>query len=181
MTEGAVINERTFFKAQRGDTGLVSHYDINASGSNPVVNDRKARRSNSRRPSQADYEALSEFRYQIRRFLEFSQAAAEAVGLTARQHQALLAIKGFPSGRAAAIGDLAERLRIRHHSAVELVDRLEKAGLVVRSVDADNQRRVLLRLTEEAESRLAELSAAHLDELARIEPILKKALSRGQD
>ena len=132
-----------------------------------------------RRPSQADYEALAELRYQIRRFLEFSENAARAVGLTPRQHQALLAIKGFPSGAAAAIGDLAERLSIRHHSAVELVDRLAEAGLVARSADANDQRRVLLRLTERAESYLAELSLAHLDELARIEPVLKKVFSRG--
>jgi DNA-binding MarR family transcriptional regulator len=89
-----------------------------------------------------------------------------------------LAIKGFPSGTAAAIGDLAERLGIRHHSAVELVDRLAEASLVARGPDASDQRRVLLRLTERAESYLAELSLAHLDELARIEPTLKKVFSR---
>jgi DNA-binding MarR family transcriptional regulator len=132
----------------------------------------------ARRPSQADYEALAEFRYQIRQFLEFSEGAARAVGLTPRQHQALLAIKGFPSGAAAAVGDLAQRLGIRHHSAVELVDRLAEAGLVTRKVDIDDQRRVLLSLTERAETRLAELSIAHLDELARIEPVLHKAVSR---
>jgi DNA-binding MarR family transcriptional regulator len=131
-----------------------------------------------RRPSQADYEALAEFRYQIRLFLQFSENAARTVSLTPRQHQALLAIKGFPSGAAVAIGELAERLGIRHHSAVELVDRLAEAGLVARSVDAGDQRRVLLRLTDRAESHLAELSLAHLDELARIEPVLKKLFLR---
>jgi DNA-binding MarR family transcriptional regulator len=149
-----------------------------------VVNSKKTgrpvERSRARRPVEVDYVALSEFRYQIRRFLEFSQQAAKAVGLTAQQHQALLTIKGFPSGAAVAVGDLAERLRIRHHSAVELVDRLAKAGLVLRRVDADNQRRVLLSLTEQAETCLAELSAAHLDELARIEPALKRVLSGRQ-
>jgi DNA-binding MarR family transcriptional regulator len=129
-------------------------------------------------PTQADYETLAEFRYQIRRFLEFSEAAAAAVGLTPRQHQALLAIKGFPAEREATVGDLAERLGIRHHTAVELVDRLTKAGLATRSVDPTNQRRVLLRLTERAETCLADLSAAHLDELSRLEPILQRLFSR---
>ena len=128
----------------------------------------------------ADYQRLSEFRYLIRCFLEFSQVQAHDAGLTPRQHQALLAIKGYPGGGPVTVGDLAERLRIRHHSAVELVDRLSEAGLVIRDQDKDDQRRVLLRLTEHAEDRLAELSAAHLDELARIEPMLQRLLTRQQ-
>jgi DNA-binding MarR family transcriptional regulator len=126
----------------------------------------------------ADYRALSEFRYLLRRFLEFSQNAAKGVGLQPRHHQALLAIKGFPSSKPVTVGDLAERLRIRHHSAVELVDRLEEAGLVVRQPDSNDHRRVFLDLTERANADLAELSAAHLDELSRIEPMLSKVLSR---
>ena len=128
--------------------------------------------------SQADYQRLSEFRYLIRRFLEFSQTQANEAGLTPRQHQALLAIKGFPDGGPVTVGDLAERLRIRHHSAVELVNRLSEAGLVVRDQDKDDQRRVFLKLTEHAEERLAELSAAHIDELERIEPMLGRLLTR---
>ncbi|RWC85845.1 MAG: winged helix-turn-helix transcriptional regulator [Mesorhizobium sp.] len=128
--------------------------------------------------SQADYQRLSEFRYLIRRFLEFSQVQANEAGLTPRQHQALLAIKGFPGAGQVTVGDLAERLRIRHHSAVELVDRLCEAGLVTRDQDKDDHRRVLLRLTERADDCLAELSAAHLDELGRIEPMLMRLLSR---
>ncbi|MET3523049.1 MarR family winged helix-turn-helix transcriptional regulator [Mesorhizobium abyssinicae] len=128
--------------------------------------------------SQADYQRLSEFRYLIRRFLEFSQVQANEAGLTPRQHQALLAIKGFPGAGPVTVGDLAERLRIRHHSAVELVDRLCEAGLVTRDQDKDDHRRVLLRLTERADDCLAELSAAHLDELGRIEPMLMRLLSR---
>ena len=126
---------------------------------------------------QSDYQWLSEFRYLIRRFLEFSQIQAEDAGLTPRQHQALLAIKGFPGGGPVAIGDLAERLRIRHHSAVELVNRLCEAGLVARYQDKDDHRRVLLRLTERADDCLAELSAAHLDEISRIEPVLRHLLN----
>lgn len=128
--------------------------------------------------TQADYHALSQFRYLIRCFLEFSQNAAKAVGLQPRHHQALLAIKGFPSDGPVTVGDLAERLRIRHHSAVELVDRLSEAGLVDRRQGADDQRKVMLILTGRAEALLAELSAAHLDELSRVEPMLTKVLSR---
>jgi DNA-binding MarR family transcriptional regulator len=128
--------------------------------------------------SLADYQRLSEFRYLIRRFLEFSQVQANDAGLTPRQHQALLAIKGYPGGAPVTVGDLAERLRIRHHSAVELVNRLAEAGLVVRDQDKADNRRVLLQLTPLADDRLAELSAAHLDELSRIEPMLRRLLSR---
>ena len=131
-----------------------------------------------RLPTQADYEALSEFRYQIRCFLEFSQNAAKAVGLVPRQHQALLAIRGYPGGAPVAIGNLAERLRIKHHTAVGLIDRLAAAGLVKRVVDPVDQRRVLLKLTNRAEKYLADLSAAHLGELSRIEPLLLRIFAR---
>lgn len=141
---------------------------------------KKSQRSNApaRRSSlnQADYEALSEFRYQIRCFLEFSQNEARAAGLTPRQHQALLALKGFPKNRLITIGDLAGRLRIRHHSAAELVDRLSEAGLVARGHDPNDQRRVALTLTARAEEYLAGLSAVHLEELKKIKPVLDKIL-----
>jgi DNA-binding MarR family transcriptional regulator len=139
---------------------------------------RGARSRKPSRLSQADYETLSEFRYQIRCFLELSQDAALTAGLAPRQHQALLAIKGFSVGCAVTIADLAERLRIRHHSAVELVDRLSEAGLVLRKPDTRDQRRVLLSLTDLADNCLAELSAVHLDELSRLEPILERILER---
>lgn len=96
-----------------------------AASKNPLKSTARARK---RVPSQADYEALSQFRYLIRCFLEFSQEAAKAEGLTPRQHQALLAIRGYPGGGPVAIGDLAERLRLRHHTTVELVDRLSRQG-----------------------------------------------------
>ncbi len=125
------------------------------------------------RPSEADYRSLSEFRYVLRRFLEFSEAAAEASGLTSRQHQALLAIRGH-GGLAMTVGELAERLRIRPNSAGELADRLTAAGLVVRQTDAQDHRRVHICLTPVAESRLEQLSVAHLDELDRLEPALRR-------
>ena len=134
-----------------------------------------------RLPTQTDYEALSEFRYLIRCFLEFSQDAAKAVGLAPMQHQALLAIRGYPGGVPIAIGDLAERLRVKHHTAVGLIDRLAAAKLVERVADPEDQRRVLLRLTERAERHLAELSAVHLDELSRIEPLLMQIFLGGED
>ena len=129
-------------------------------------------------PHRPDYRLLADFRYLIRCFLEFSQVAAQGVGLTARQHQALLAIKGFPDSHSPTIGGLAERLRIQHHSAVELVDRLAEAGLIERSHDPGDHRRVRLGLTETAERDLSRLSAIHLEELRRLKPALKQILSR---
>ncbi len=126
--------------------------------------------------TQADYTALAEFRYLIRCFLEFSEDAAKDAGLTPRHHQALLVVKGYGRGQPITVGDLAERLRIRHNTAVELANRLSENGLVIRSQDNEDQRRVLLKLTRLAERRLADLSSAHLDELARIQPMLEEVL-----
>ena len=123
-----------------------------------------------------DYRRLAEFRYLIRCFLEFSETAAARTGLTPRQHQALLAIKGAPDGSVTTVGYLAERLRVRHHSAVELADRLVEAGLISRMHDTADRRRVRLALTRVAEARLASLSASHLQELHRIRPALLELL-----
>ena len=130
------------------------------------------------RPDQPDYRLLADFRYLIRCFLEFSQVAAQGVGLTSRQHQALLAIKGFADDGSPTIGGLAERLRIQHHSAVELVDRLVEAGLIERTHDPGDHRRVRLGLTGTAERDLSRLSAIHLEELRRLKPALKQILNR---
>jgi len=129
---------------------------------------------------QADYTALAEFRYLIRCFLEFSEERAKSVGLTSRQHQALLAIKGYGKGDPITVGTLAERLRIKHHSAVELANRLVDSDLIERIADEEDQRKVRLQLTRLAEKQLASLSAAHQDELSRIEPMLKRVLARGK-
>ena len=128
--------------------------------------------------TQEDYTALAEFRYLLRCFLEFSENEAKAAGLTPRHHQALLVIKGYGRGKPIAVGDLAERLKIRHNTAVELANRLAEGGLVERIHDGLDHRRVLLRLTAVAERRLAALSSAHLDELSRIKPVLKQLLQR---
>ncbi|ETF00355.1 MarR family transcriptional regulator [Advenella kashmirensis W13003] len=129
---------------------------------------------------QSDYTALAEFRYLIRCFLEFSEERAKSVGLTSRQHQALLVIKGYGKGEPITVGTLAERLRIKHHSAVELANRLVDSDLIERIADEEDQRKVLLQLTRLAEKQLASLSAAHQDELSRIEPMLKRVLARGK-
>ena len=125
---------------------------------------------------QSDYTALAEFRYLIRCFLQFSEERAKSVGLTARQHQALLVIKGYGKGEPVTVGTLAERLRIKHHSAVELVNRLAESGLIERLTDQTDQRKVLLQLTLLAQEHLAALSAAHRDELSRIKPMLRRVL-----
>jgi DNA-binding MarR family transcriptional regulator len=124
----------------------------------------------------ADYASLANFRYVLRCFLEFSEKEAERSGLTARQHQALLAIKGFGGRKALSISELAERLRIRNHSTVELAERLAEAGLVVRNPDPDDHRRVLLNLTMKAEQHLENLSSVHMTELRRIGPLLEDVL-----
>ncbi|HTI81227.1 MAG TPA: helix-turn-helix domain-containing protein [Acetobacteraceae bacterium] len=130
------------------------------------------------RLNQQDYRRLAEFRYQLRCFLEFSETAATRAGLTPRQHQALLAIKGTPAGTIPSVGYLAERLRIRHHSAVELADRLADASLIMREPDAQDRRRVRLKLTATAEARLATLSASHLSELNRLRLVLLELLGQ---
>ncbi len=128
--------------------------------------------------SQADYEILASFRYAMRRFLHFSEQAAKAVGLTPQQHQALLAIRGFSGASAISIGELAERLQVKHHSAVGLVNRLVVLELVVRESDTNDHRLVHLHLTKRGVEVLHRLSAIHRDELRRISPVLGELLNR---
>ncbi len=123
-----------------------------------------------------DYRALSEFRYQIRKFLHFSQQIAADAGLEPRQHQLLLAVKGLPSDRHPRIADLAERLQIRHHSAVELVNRLAAQGYVERHRGGSDRREVLISLTFKGEKILRQLSLHHRAELRTQGPALVTAL-----
>ena len=123
-----------------------------------------------------DYRALAGFRYEIRRFLNFSENAARAAGIEPQQHQALLALEGLPSAMPATVGALAERLQIRHNSAVELSRRLEAKGLVVRTRSRADAREVLLRVTPRGERLLERLSLAHRDELGTAGPRLIDAL-----
>ncbi|MGY3471515.1 DNA-binding MarR family transcriptional regulator [Bradyrhizobium sp. LM6.11] len=128
---------------------------------------------------EADYAALAQFRYQIRSFLAFSEAAAHLQGLTPQQHQALLGIKGFVRPGPATVGDVARFLLIRHHSAGELINRMAKLGmgLVGRVTDPEDARRVHLRLTRKGEQKLQALSRKNLEELRRAaSPALSRLL-----
>jgi DNA-binding MarR family transcriptional regulator len=126
--------------------------------------------------SLGQYRALAELRYQIRRFLGFSEEQVRAAGMEPQQHQLLLAIKGLPDGATATIGELAERLQLRHHSAVELVKRLEKLGYVARAAGKQDRRQVIVHLTHSGASILRRLSLAHHQELEIAGPRLAKAL-----
>jgi len=125
--------------------------------------------------SDIDYQSLAEFRYQIRRFLHFSEQVARTAGIEPQQHQLLLALRGQPGGQA-GIGVLAERLQIQHHSTVELVDRLVDRGLVSRSRSPADRRQVLVHLTAHGEGELEKLAKSHLDELRNNGPALVEAL-----
>ena len=124
-----------------------------------------------------EYQTLAEFRYQLRRFLRFSEQAARAAGLEPQQHQLLLALMGLPEGKKATIGALAERLQLAHHSTVELVDRLVERGFIQRSRDEADQRKVLVTLTPQGEEVLRNLSLSHRDELHSVGPALVQALN----
>lgn len=132
----------------------------------------------SRRVTRAQYEILASFRYALRVFLRFSEDAAKDVGLTPQQHQALLAIKGFPGRDSVTVGELAERLQIRHHSAVGLIDRLTVLNLLDRIPSKEDRRNVSLALTPQGEAVLEKLSAAHQVQLERIGPQITDLLHR---
>jgi DNA-binding MarR family transcriptional regulator len=124
----------------------------------------------------SDYQALAEFRYQIRRFLHFSEQVVKKAGLERGQYQLMLAIKGMPAGVRPRIRELANRMQIRHHSAVELVNRLEAGGLVHRARARQDRREVLLALTPRGDKVLSELARHHHDELRSAAAELVSAL-----
>ena len=124
------------------------------------------------RLTQRDFEKLLEFRVTLRRFQRWSEDQAKAAGLTHVQHQLLVAIKGHPGDRPPTIGDLAGYLLLRPHSAVELVNRAEAAGLVERTPDRDDGRVVRVRLTSDGEEILQNLTRAHLDRLHELAVVL---------
>lgn len=128
-------------------------------------------------PSLGDYQALAEFRYQIRRFLSFSERAARAAGIEPQQHQLLLALKGLPPDRQPTIGTIAERLCVTHHTAVGLVDRLGATELVERVRGVSDRRQVHVRITPRGEALLSQLSAEHKAQLQTVGPVLLGALS----
>ncbi len=128
--------------------------------------------------TKAEYEALAALRYVLRQFLRFSEEAAQSVGLAPQQHQALLAIKGFPGRDRVTIGELAERLQIRHHSTVGLVNRLVAQGFVVREPATNDQRQVYVTLTESGSQMLRQISTTHREELRRVGPQLNTLLEQ---
>jgi DNA-binding MarR family transcriptional regulator len=135
---------------------------------------RKA--ATSSRTASVDYETIARFRYELRRFLAFSEIEANRSGLSAQQYQALMAIRGFSTREPVSIGDLARYMLIRHHTAVELVDRMVRLKIVSRSTDPSDGRRVLLALTREGERGLRRLYQMHVHELRTMGPTLMKML-----
>lgn len=125
-----------------------------------------------------NYEALADFRFALRRFFAFSEQAAAEAGLSPQQYQGLLAVKGAHGRSELSIQEIAERLMIRHHTAVELVNRLEGNGFVARVKRPDNHRRVDVVLTAKAERIMDSLAAAHLRELEAIRPTLDELLAQ---
>jgi len=132
----------------------------------------------SKQLSKAQYETLAAFRYALRQFLHFSEEAAQSAGITPQQHQGLLAIKGFPKRDSVTVSELAERLQLRHHSAVGLIDRLVEEKLVLRTPSDKDRRQVLIRLTSRGEKMLEKLSFAHSKQLKQMSPELKLLLNR---
>jgi DNA-binding MarR family transcriptional regulator len=124
------------------------------------------------RPTDEDYRRLLELRTGLRRFLRWSEGQAESAGLTPAQHQLLLAIRGHADPRGPTVGEVAESLLLRHHSAVGLVDRAAAAGLVRRGPDPDNLSVVRLHLTDRGSDLLDALSELHLQELAHLAPTM---------
>jgi DNA-binding MarR family transcriptional regulator len=126
----------------------------------------------------ANYQALAEFRYRIRRFLRFSEETARKAGLEPQHHQLMLAVKGAGKGAGPRIAYLAERLQLQHHSAVELVDRLAKRGLIERTRGEEDRREVHVKLTAQGERILKQLTLDNREELRTLAPALVSALKK---
>ncbi|MBW3602415.1 MAG: MarR family transcriptional regulator [Actinobacteria bacterium] len=120
----------------------------------------------------AQYARLLSFRRALRRFERWSERRAAEAGLTAAQHQLLLAVRALGGPGGPTVGDVAEALFVRHHSAVELIDRAARAGLVTRRRDTEDGRLVRLALTRRGRDRLTALAAVHVEELRRLAPLL---------
>lgn len=128
-----------------------------------------------------EIQLLAQFRYEIRRFLQFSEQAATAAGLQPQQHQLLLQIAGAPDGTLVTVSHIAHVLGLRHHTVVELSKRCELAGLVRRTHDVNDRRCVVLELTPQGEDALGQLSEAHARQLRELAPSLIQALTRIRD
>ena len=128
--------------------------------------------------NQAEYKALAEFRYQIRRYLRFMEEKAREAGQNPQQYQLILALKGLPQGTGPTIGALAERLQLNHNTMVELVDRCERRGLLERRRSGSDRRQVELAITVEGDAFLRKLASAGREELRTIGPILAQNIQR---
>lgn len=128
--------------------------------------------------SDAEYQALAAFRYALRQFLQFSEDVARRAGITVQQYLAMIAVRGFPGRDRVTVSELAERLRVRHHSAVGLIDRMVAQGLMVRQPGEGDRRQVFVTLTERGRELLEPLAAAHRDQLQRIGGDLRQILDR---
>jgi len=124
-----------------------------------------------------DFKAMAELRYQIRKFLRFSENVARQAGIEPQQHQLLLAIRGLPDAASPTIGVLAERMQLQHHSTVELVDRLVDRNFLCRLRSTNDRRQVLVKLTHDGENFLEKLSLHHLEELQSAGPTFVKVLN----
>jgi DNA-binding MarR family transcriptional regulator len=146
----------------------------------PITSSRRP--ANSAKPlppvSDADYEHLAAFRRALREFLHFSEQAAMDAGLPAQQHQAMLAIRGLAGSDSMTVGMLADRLKIRHHSAVGLVNRMEADGFLKKTRNPENGREVFVTLTARGKRKLEALSPVHKAELARVGPSLRAILEK---
>jgi DNA-binding MarR family transcriptional regulator len=138
-------------------------------------------RGGARKIASVDYQALAEFRYQLRRFLRFSEELTQANGITPLQYQLMLQIKGYPGRDWASVTELAERLQAKHHGVVALVSRCETLGLVTRQSSADDARRVEIRLTPQGETCIEHLARLHREELESLRGLLLPARAVPED
>jgi len=122
--------------------------------------------------TKSDFEALARFRFGVRRYLRFSEDTVRELGLTPQHYQLLLALKGFPERDWASIRELADRLQLRHHSVVELVNRAQDQGFVLRSPHPNDARAVRVSLTKNGEKIISRLASLHRDELRRLGGVL---------
>jgi DNA-binding MarR family transcriptional regulator len=135
--------------------------------------------------SKKDYEALAEFRHALRRYLSFSENAARSHGVTPQQYQAMLAIEGFPGRNWVTVGELADQMCVAHHSAVGMIDRMEKLKLVRRDASTDDKRRVEVSLSPKGQQLLEKLYLIHRAELGsrapRLAALLREAVAEIPD
>lgn len=131
--------------------------------------------NNMKKIDKAQLERLSQFRYQLRRFMRFSEDAAQAGGLTVLQYQLLLHTQGMPGRQWASISELAERLQAKHHGVVALVSRCEAAGLVTRRSNAQDGRVVEIHLTPQGQKSLQQIALRHESQVAALAEIIEQA------